>query len=106
MQIPNNNLALVGWTESFGSGSSDCWLIVTDFQGEPLWNETWGGENNDYAYSAVLGIYMQFILCGQKQSLSTDNGNILLVAIWESKRAVGGGWGTHMPLLKEQRMCV
>jgi|YelNatPaOPRAMG01_1025707.scaffolds.fasta_scaffold57398_1 hypothetical protein len=98
MQIPNNGLALVGWTESFGSGNSDCWLIVTDFQGEVEWSQTWGGENNDYAYSAVLGIYRQFILCGQTQSFWTNDGDILLITIWKIEGGVGGGG--RVPLAK------
>jgi predicted secreted protein len=99
MQTSNNELALVGWTESFGSGNSDCWLIVTDSQGEAQWNQTWGGENNDYAYSAILGIYGQYILCGQTRSLWTNDGDILLITIWKIEGG-GAGGGTHMPLAK------
>jgi hypothetical protein len=98
MQIPKNGLALVGWTESFNSGNSDCWLIVTDSQGEVQWSQTWDGENNDYAYSAALGIYRQFILCGQTQYFWTNDSDVLLITIWKIEGGAGGGG--RVPLAK------
>jgi hypothetical protein len=35
--------ALVGYTESFGAGSRDIYMVLTDSEGKLLWNTTFGG---------------------------------------------------------------
>lgn len=90
METSNNELALVGWTESFGSGNSDCWLIVTDAQGDAQWNKTWGGESYDYAYSAVLTSDGGYILAGESQSFGAGSHDFLLIEIREANGDCNG----------------
>jgi hypothetical protein len=45
--------ALAGYTNSFGAGSSDFWLVKTNATGGMQWNRTYGGENGDVALSLV-----------------------------------------------------
>ena len=58
-----------GDTRSFGTGSSDFWLVKTDNNGIELWNRTFGGDDNDRAYSVQQTSDGGFILAGVTRSL-------------------------------------
>ena len=45
--------AIAGFTDSFGAGYYDFWLVKTDVFGNMEWNQTYGGEFSDRAYSLV-----------------------------------------------------
>ena len=42
---------VAGFTESFGNGGNDIWLIKTDSDCNQEWSRTFGGSNNDYGES-------------------------------------------------------
>jgi len=44
---------IAGITWSFGAGWSDFWLVKTDWGGNIVWNQTYGGEYGDEAFSVV-----------------------------------------------------
>ena len=44
---------LIGSTRSFGSGGFDAWLIMTDQNGERIWDQTFGSKLDDKGYSVI-----------------------------------------------------
>jgi len=52
VQTSDGGYALAGCTYSYGVGG-DFWLVKTDAAGNALWNQTYGGTYDDYAYSVV-----------------------------------------------------
>jgi hypothetical protein len=44
---------LIGSTRSFGSGGFDAWLIMTDQNGEKIWDQTFGSKLDDKGYSVI-----------------------------------------------------
>lgn len=69
---------LIGYTQSYGMGSRDFWMIKTDTSGTPLFNSTFG----DIAYDeAWAGIETDdgFVLAGSTWSFGTGTGDAWLV---------------------------
>jgi predicted secreted protein len=45
--------ALAGYTNSFGAGNSDLWLIKVNATGDMQWSKTYGGAGQDQAFQVV-----------------------------------------------------
>ncbi|MEJ2240597.1 MAG: hypothetical protein P8Y18_00410 [Candidatus Bathyarchaeota archaeon] len=77
IQTSDGGFALAGYTESFGAGSEDFWLVKTDSLGNMEWNKTYGGSGFDEASSLLQTIDGGYILIGS--STSVENGSIWMV---------------------------
>ncbi len=53
IQTSDGGYALTGWTNSFGVGGEDIWLVKTDGSGNMVWNITYGSNYNDEAHGLV-----------------------------------------------------
>jgi len=79
VQTVDGGYALVGYTTSFGAGSSDCWLIKTDFNGVMQWNKTYGGTNYDYGIRVIQTSDGGYALAGQTYSFGAGSIDFWLV---------------------------
>jgi len=50
----SNNAYLAGYTNSFGAGNYDAFLTKYAENGTQLWNQTWGGTNDDFGYGVSV----------------------------------------------------
>jgi hypothetical protein len=64
VQTVDGGYALAGWTNSYGAGSNDFWLVRTDANGNERWNKTYGGTNNDEAFALVRTVDGGYALTG------------------------------------------
>jgi hypothetical protein len=102
LETSDNGYIMAGITESFGAGGRDFYVVRTDAVGNQLWDQTYGGNNNDHCFSIQPTTDGCFILAGLTCSFGDPNGDVYLIKIdelgnliWE--RTFGGsaydsGW--------------
>ena len=67
-QTTGGGYILAGRTRSYGAGQSDFWLLKTDSNGIELWNRTFGGIDEDYAYSVQPTADDGYVIAGSTRS--------------------------------------
>ncbi len=79
VECSDGGFALGGYTYSFGAGGSDVWLLRTDSNGNHLWNQTFGGANNDEAWGMAPCVDGGFVLVGITESYGAGDSDIYVV---------------------------
>jgi uncharacterized delta-60 repeat protein len=78
-QTSDGGYIVAGWTRSFGAGGYDIFLIKTDANGNIIWAKTYGGTNNDTAYSVQQTSDGGYIVAGRTGSLGVGGLDIFLI---------------------------
>jgi predicted secreted protein len=71
--------AIAGSTLSFGAGGADMWLVKVDSSGSMEWNQTYGGANDEEAWSVVETTCGGYVIAGQTSSLGAGSFDFWLV---------------------------
>ncbi len=79
IQTSDGGYALAGWTNSYGAGGGDFWLVKTDSSGNEEWNKTFGGENYDWAYSVIQTSNGGYAIAGFTASYGAGGDDFWLV---------------------------
>jgi predicted secreted protein len=66
-------------TSSYGAGGYDFWLIKTDAQGDTAWTRTYGGIDNDRAYSVQQTQDDGFVVIGRTWSRVSNSPDVLMI---------------------------
>jgi hypothetical protein len=88
LQTCDGGYALAGWTNSFGAGSNDFWLVKTNSTGHMEWNQTYGGPDDDGVSSVIQTSGGGFALAGYTGSFGAGGSDFWLVET--------GSNGTHL----------
>ena len=70
---------IAGYTESYGAGYLDFWLVKTDTKGEEQWNNTYGGYYHDWAESIQQTRDGGYIITGMTQSFGAGHNDFFMV---------------------------
>jgi len=74
---------IAGYTDSFGAGYYDCYLVKTDASGNQLWQNTFGGTGNDCGNSIAETSDGGYIIAGETRSFGAGKNDAYL--IWTSE---------------------
>lgn len=80
-QTTDNGFIIAGYTNSFGAGDSDIYLIRTDETGEVIWTTTIGGAFYDISTSVINSDDGGFIVAGYGESFGNNSIDAYLIKI-------------------------
>jgi hypothetical protein len=70
---------LTGWTDSYGSGNQDVYVVKTDARGDTLWTRAFGGTSYDFGYSVIEARDGGFVVAGHTYSSEVRCADVYVV---------------------------
>jgi hypothetical protein len=72
LNAPEDGFIIVGYTDSYGAGYDDCYLLRINNSGDSLWAKTFGGWSHDKAKAICMTDDGGYILVGNTNTYATD----------------------------------
>ena len=95
IQLPDSGYVVAGFTNSFGAGGYDAYIVRTDKKGTLIWQKTFGGLDWDFANDLVLASDGNIVVCGNTSSFGAGKKDGLMLKydlagnlIWQ--KIIGG----------------
>lgn len=79
IQLSDSGFVVAGFTNSFGAGGYDAYVIRTDKNGILIWQKTFGGLDWDFANDVVLGSDGNLFVVGHTNSFGSGNKDGFLI---------------------------
>jgi uncharacterized delta-60 repeat protein len=81
IQSSDGGYVVAGWTQSFGVGDSDMYVVKLDLGGNVVWTKTIGGSGDDYAYSITQSSDGGYVVAGYTNSFGAGFADIYVVKL-------------------------
>jgi hypothetical protein len=79
LQTSDGKYAIAGFTNSYGSGGRDVFVVKSDENGDTLWTATCGGTDDDEGWSIVETIDGGYLVAGTTDSYGAGESDVYLV---------------------------
>lgn len=79
IRTSNGGYLVGGWTDSFGNGELDFWIVRIDELGDTLWTQTYGGGQRDKFEKLIETSDGGFALIGSTESFGEGGSDIYLI---------------------------
>jgi predicted secreted protein len=76
----DNGYIITGYTESFGAGDRDVWVIKIDKNGNKIWDKTFGGSDWDEV-KAIIKADNEYIIAGNTESFGEGKDDAWIIKI-------------------------
>jgi hypothetical protein len=88
IQSSDGGYVVAGWTESFGAGNEDFYVVKLDSSGNVIWTKTIGGSKGDRANSIVQGSDGGYVIAGWTESFGAGFADFYVVKLDSSGNVV------------------
>lgn len=80
-QVSDGGYILGGYTNSFGAGSNDMYIVKLDANGIFQWNKCIGGTGNDIARTVLQATDNNYVIAGSTTSFGSGNADMYIVKL-------------------------
>ena len=80
-KVSDGGYIMAGYTDSYGNGKNDVWLIKTDFTGEKEWSRVYGGKMDDYGWGVTETLDRGFVVVGETFSYGNGQSDIYIFKV-------------------------
>lgn len=84
-----NNIIITGYTDSFGAGNNDAFVVKYSSAGSLLWSKTWGGSGDDRGYGVAVDSANNIIIAGYTPSFGAGLYDAFVVKYSSSGNSFG-----------------
>jgi len=81
IQTSDGGYAIVGYTESFGAGEADVYVVKLDANGNPQWTKTIGGKGWDAGFSLIQTSDGGYAITGGTESFGAGGEDVYVVKL-------------------------
>jgi len=81
IKVSDGGYMMVGYTDAYGNGKNDIWMIKTDFTGEKEWSQVYGGKMDDYGWGVTETDDGGYVVVGETFSYGNGQSDIYLFKV-------------------------